>query len=118
MDDKQVEKLLNEMSKIPEKGGLFPRESIRAAVIAEMSRASVWKRLINYRIPVYQLAAAVILVLLGFAGVTFLKSQKRETVVIQNPRPVDYGLIKSSTIRIGMNVRQDRLKTLCDSLLL
>jgi len=118
MDDKQVEKLLNDMSKIPEKGGLFPRESIRMAALSELSKPVIWKQIINYKIPVYQLAAAVILVFLGFAGVTFLKSQKRETVVIQNPRPADYDLIKSSTVRIGMNVRQDRLKTLCDSLLL
>lgn len=118
MDDKQVEQLLSEMSKIPEKGRLFPRESIRTAAFAEMSKQSIWKRVINYRIPVYQLAAAVLLIFLGTAGVIVLKSGKKETAVIQNPMPADYGWMKSSTVRIGMNVGQDRLKSLCDSLLM
>jgi hypothetical protein len=120
MDDKQAERLLEEMAKIPEQGRLYPRESIRTAAIAELSKRSIWKLVMNYRVPAYQLAAAVILVFLGFAGITLFHTGEpvKENVVILNPQPKDYGLIRSSKVQIGMNIRQDGLKTLCDSLLM
>jgi hypothetical protein len=118
MDDKQVEKLLHAVSKLPEKGGLTPGENIRAAVQAKLSRPPVWRRTIDFRIPLYQLAAAAVLAVFGFAGVTFLRPPKQEVIVIQSTRPDDYDKINAAMIKIGVTVGQDRLKSLCDSLLL
>jgi hypothetical protein len=118
MDDTPVEKLLEKMSKIPGQGGLFPRESIRTAAIEKLARPPAWKRISTLKIPVYQIAAAVVLVFFGFMGFSIYKPQKKDAIVTHNPKPEDYGLIKSSSVRIGVNVRQDRLKILCDSLLL
>ncbi|MBL8028301.1 MAG: hypothetical protein JNL74_17895 [Fibrobacteres bacterium] len=118
--------ILNLVSKIPKNTTLRPNAHIREVLVARIMELSKhkstkdsFKSILAYSVPIYKIAAVLLFAFVGFMGYRNIYITSKSIATNENSVITCDSLIEiSKPIQVGIAVKNDSVKALCDSLLM
>jgi len=78
-----------------------------------------FKSILTYRVPVYKIAAVLLFAFVGFVGYRNIDFTSKPIASIEKSEMTTDSLVDiSKPIQVGLAVKNDSVKALCDSLLM